>query len=197
MPRLVLGMVEGRDVPWGPWPARALAEPVPLSEPATGRRAHAIPDSERWRGISSFRTPARSRRGEAPSRRRTRRRLCRVQRDLPQLQEATIDGRDILDGLPPTTVVVDPEPDGVSQVAGNRDLLSPPSGEGHGDVGDRVAWPLGATTGGFAASDLALKKAAPQHFFQGRQRLGDLGPLEKEGCRRLGGRPWVFHLYQL
>jgi len=136
-------------------------------------------------------------RGKAPSRRRTRRPSCRVRRDLPQLQETTVDGRDLLDGLPPPTVVVDPESDGASQFARNRDLPSPSSGEGHGDVGDRVAGPLGAATGGLAASDLALKEAAPQDLPQGWQRLGDLGPLEKEGCRRLGGWAREFHVYQL
>jgi hypothetical protein len=109
-------------------------------------------------------------------------------RNLPQLQEAPIDGRDLLDGLPPPTVVADPELDGASQVAGDGDLLGAPSGEGHGEIEDRMTGPLGAATGGLAASDLALKEAAAQNFLQRRQGWGDPGPPEKEGCGRLGGR---------
>jgi hypothetical protein len=85
------------------------------------------------------------------------------------LQEAPIDGRHLFDGLPPTTVVADPELDGASEIAGNGDLLRAPSGEGHGEVEDRMAGPpFGAATVGLATSDLALKEAAAQDFLQRR-----------------------------
>lgn len=102
--------------------------------------------------------------------------------DLPQLQEAPIDGRNLLDGLPPPTVVPDPELDGASEVTGNGDLLRAPPGEGHGEVEDRMAGPFGAATGGLAASDLALEEAAAQDLLQRRQCPGDFGPTEEEGC---------------
>ena len=104
-----------------------------------------------------------------------------LRRDLPQLQQAPIDGRDVLDGLPPALVVADPEPDGAGQVPGHSDLLGAPSREGHADAQDRVAGSLGAATGGLAAADLALEEAAAQHFLQRRQRLGDLGSAAPEG----------------
>jgi len=104
--------------------------------------------------------------------------LCR---DLGYLPPAAFDR---LTADPPATVVADPELDGAGQVAGNGDLLGAPSGEGHGEVEDRMAGPSGAATVGLAASDLALKEAAAQDLLQRRQGRGDPGPPAKEGCGR-------------
>ena len=99
-------------------------------------------------------------------------------RDLPKPQQASIDGRDRLDRLPPTTVVSDPELDRARQLTGDGDLLGAPSGERHAEVEGWVAGPAGTATAGLAAADLSLKEAAAQDFLQRRQGLGDPGPTQ-------------------
>jgi hypothetical protein len=79
-------------------------------------------------------------------------------RDLPQLQQSPIDRRDLLDGLPITTVVVDPELDRGSQVDRHGDLPGAPSWKAGGDAQQDVTALLRvtATTARLSTADLAV-----------------------------------------
>jgi len=79
-------------------------------------------------------------------------------RDLPQLEQSPVDRGDLLDGLPITTVVVDPELDRGGQGDRHGDLLGAPFREADCDAEQDVTALLrvSATTARLSTADLAV-----------------------------------------